>query len=275
MTKSNYIRPAAISMPCQQCGVMMPPATPSRQKKFCSIQCVGKSQRKHPKWTCLHCGESFQRRPGGFEVRAGKEPMYCGRACYRVALSLQMKGRRIEPGPEAIARREERARLKQESIERQKEQKERDRQSKRRQREQDRKDRLAKERSKRECHACGGLLGLKPFTSRCCSERCHSDLRRRSRRRGKAAYRARLKGATVERFIDVEIFRRDGWRCMLCGKNTPERLMGTNHNDAPTLDHIVALANGGDHSRANTQCACRICNSTKSDGPPRGQARLF
>jgi 5-methylcytosine-specific restriction endonuclease McrA len=32
---------------------------------------------------------------------------------------------------------------------------------------------------------------------------------------------------------------------------------------APTIDHIIALANGGTHEPTNVQCAHFICNATK------------
>ena len=35
---------------------------------------------------------------------------------------------------------------------------------------------------------------------------------------------------------------------------------------AATLDHIVPLSCGGEHSEANVQLAHFLCNSTKSDG---------
>ena len=40
---------------------------------------------------------------------------------------------------------------------------------------------------------------------------------------------------------------------------------------APTVDHIIALANGGTHTWNNVQLACAECNSHKGDRPyPRG-----
>lgn len=50
--------------------------------------------------------------------------------------------------------------------------------------------------------------------------------------------------------------------CWICG------LPGT-PADPLTLDHVLARANGGVHSRANARAAHRSCNSAKGAGPPR------
>ena len=45
------------------------------------------------------------------------------------------------------------------------------------------------------------------------------------------------------------ILARDGWRCWICG------------NPANTVDHVVALAEGGaPYDPANLRAACRPCN---------------
>ena len=38
------------------------------------------------------------------------------------------------------------------------------------------------------------------------------------------------------------------------------------HPRAPTVDHVVPIAEGGDDTRANVQLAHFLCNSTKSNG---------
>lgn len=100
-----------------------------------------------------------------------------------------------------------------------------------------------------------------------------TDKGRGLKRADKARRRALKRGDGSERFDPVEIFKRDGWRCHLCQRKTPEKLLGTNDPLAPTVDHIIPLACGGKHTRINCACACRICNSIKSDRP-LGQLRL-
>lgn len=75
--------------------------------------------------------------------------------------------------------------------------------------------------------------------------------------------RARKAGAPViEAFTNTEIYERDNWTCYLCGEPV-NRGADCYQPDSPTIDHVVALAVGGEHSRANVRCACFRCNSTK------------
>jgi 5-methylcytosine-specific restriction endonuclease McrA len=55
---------------------------------------------------------------------------------------------------------------------------------------------------------------------------------------------------------------RDRYRCGLCHRKVNLRL-AVPHPKAPTIDHIVPLAEGGDDTRANVQLAHFICNSIK------------
>ena len=78
------------------------------------------------------------------------------------------------------------------------------------------------------------------------------------------ARRVREKEAHVEHVsIDV-LIRRDRGKCMLCGDPvnlTAER--GTRR--APSIDHVVPLSLGGEHSYENCQLAHIECNSKKGN----------
>lgn len=57
-----------------------------------------------------------------------------------------------------------------------------------------------------------------------------------------------------------------GHRCVYCGKKAKEL----------TMDHVVPLVKGGEHSFANVVPACRSCNSKKGVSlPPTFQPSLF
>lgn len=90
--------------------------------------------------------------------------------------------------------------------------------------------------------------------------------------KGKAAY-ARLLAKRKERMQGGEkikklnIFKRDGWHCRICGVHTPPMHMRTSFPTAPELDHIVSLARGGKHVASNVQLACAKCNRMKGDRP--------
>ena len=111
----------------------------------------------------------------------------------------------------------------------------------------------------------------KPRT-RFCSDECG---RRATKRTSRKRERARLRLAKVEAVDPLKVFERDGWRCQMCRVATPRRYKGTTHQRAPELDHITALAKGGDHSYRNTQLLCRACNGAKSDRDVGQQMRLF
>jgi 5-methylcytosine-specific restriction endonuclease McrA len=104
-----------------------------------------------------------------------------------------------------------------------------------------------------------------------CSHECS---RRTIKRIEKRKRRAVEHGVRAENVDPFKVFHRDKWTCQLCGDRTPLRLRGSIDPKAPELDHIVPLALGGEHTYANTQCACRSCNSAKG-ARPLGQQRLM
>ena len=75
------------------------------------------------------------------------------------------------------------------------------------------------------------------------------------------------------------VFKRDGYRCGICGKPTLKdgKMEGNKvHPSSPTVDHIVPLSLGiKGHTWDNVQCACWICNTRKSTRMYGSQMRLF
>jgi 5-methylcytosine-specific restriction endonuclease McrA len=86
------------------------------------------------------------------------------------------------------------------------------------------------------------------------------------RRAAKRSYghtrRAILRGVTTEKVDPLVVFERDGYVCQRCGIQCDKEAVWP-AADFPTLDHIVALANGGPHTYDNTQCLCLPCNREK------------
>jgi 5-methylcytosine-specific restriction endonuclease McrA len=121
------------------------------------------------------------------------------------------------------------------------------------------------------CRTCGkpmdvlrgyGSLAAGAYTHVC--GECRAIALRKAQRIAKDRRKARQRGATADESIDaIAVFIRDGWRCQSCGCNTPRSLRGSQHSDAPELDHIVPLALGGAHTHDNVQCLCRTCNGLK------------
>jgi 5-methylcytosine-specific restriction endonuclease McrA len=95
-----------------------------------------------------------------------------------------------------------------------------------------------------------------------------------AKNRGDHKRRAQKNGVLYEAVNSIEIFEKDGWRCQQCHRKV-KRDKKTNHSLYPNLDHIVCLANGGEHTRQNTQLLCRECNSKKGAHDSGEQLLLF
>lgn len=98
-----------------------------------------------------------------------------------------------------------------------------------------------------------------------CSDECKKVVLTRCRRIARSRRKAKVREVTIERVDPFVVFDRDGWKCKLCGIDTPKDLRGTWKPNAPELDHIMPISKGGPHSYLNTQCTCRKCNMKKSD----------
>lgn len=68
--------------------------------------------------------------------------------------------------------------------------------------------------------------------------------------------RARKRNATIAPIDEKKIYALCNNQCVYCGST--EKL---------TLDHVVALANGGSHTEDNLVVACKSCNSSKGKKP--------
>ena len=114
------------------------------------------------------------------------------------------------------------------------------------------------------CDYCRTVFYSPYPTKKYCSDRCKKKSRGTS-------YRARARRYGVKFDSDVtlpRVAKRDGDICQLCGK--PVNWFDTSWNGtfgamSPTIDHIVAMANGGGHTWDNVQLAHAICNSYKRD----------
>lgn len=93
------------------------------------------------------------------------------------------------------------------------------------------------------------------FCTVLCSREFHSWRRRDS-----------MRGSIVEPVDINRLIERDGGVCQLCRKPVQK-----NHKkfapNSPTIDHVIPISAGGEHSYRNTQLAHRRCNNRKSAGP--------
>lgn len=100
-------------------------------------------------------------------------------------------------------------------------------------------------------------------------ERINERTRKWLARTGKARVynagrRARVVAAFVENVDHAIVFERDNYVCQRCGLQCPKEAKWPAKNSA-TLDHVVALANGGLHCYDNVQTLCHSCNSAKGN----------
>lgn len=226
-----------IHVHCQKCGTAFRPLE-ARKNKYCSHQCAFEQQRVD--------------RRAAKEARKASRPGPHSKVheCFCKLCSAKFYGKNKNAALCSDACRKKLASAKD--------------------REQRKKLRIIAPKSCKECGAeFVAMYGDKRTIY--CSKKCSNKA---GRRVGKPKERARLKKARVESVDPFKVFDRDGWRCQICHRTTPRRLRGSLNDNAPELDHIVPLARGGEHSYRNTQCACRKCNSRKSDSI-YGQLHLF
>lgn len=114
------------------------------------------------------------------------------------------------------------------------------------------------------CRVCQSPF-ISHYSDVTCSETCTRIHRTRRMNQKWHRRRARLSQVQADPGLRSHlVFKRDNFHCHICGKMTKPTRHWL-HPRYPTLDHIVPLSRGGEHTFANTATACRLCNSRKSD----------
>ena len=127
-------------------------------------------------------------------------------------------------------------------------------------REYDRSYNATRQRKRTGCTRCAGPL---PSAKRNRCDACLELGRRERKRRERRRVRNLQTGVRSEPYTLTEIADRDRRRCQLCGKRVA-MTKSVPHPKAPTIDHVVPRACGGDDTKANVQLAHFLCNSIKS-----------
>lgn len=109
--------------------------------------------------------------------------------------------------------------------------------------------------------ACG--VAIDRHRQKC--DACIEANRRAARQRKRKADKARHRGIKSEPYTLIEIAERDRFKCGLCRRKVPMN-RAVPHPKAPTIDHVLPIAVGGDDTRANVQLAHFQCNVRKSVG---------
>lgn len=123
---------------------------------------------------------------------------------------------------------------------------------------------------------CPGCKEPKQFSGTYCCKDCYlqSDQYKLITRQVRHSRRARMRNAQIEDVDSLVIAQRDKYKCHICRKRVN---MNLEHNDkySPTMDHLIPISLGGDHTYANIRLAHRTCNSSKGNRAVNEQLLLF
>jgi 5-methylcytosine-specific restriction endonuclease McrA len=109
------------------------------------------------------------------------------------------------------------------------------------------------------CPRCGKSIATdKTVVRKYCSPTCRKATARKTRQ-------ARLRLGYVEHVSMTVLRERDHDTCRICGKPVDFSKQQPDPS-AATIDHVVALTRGGEHSYGNTQLAHFRCNTVKGAG---------
>lgn len=118
---------------------------------------------------------------------------------------------------------------------------------------------------KHNCPVCGKETDRPKFCSDLCRKRGNYIIQNTRRR-------IKIQSTLVDDDITLhDLFIRDSGKCHICGGDCDwnDRSTKNKHFVAgksyPTIDHVVPLAKGGEHSWANVKLAHFSCNSAKGD----------
>lgn len=113
------------------------------------------------------------------------------------------------------------------------------------------------------CAVCGEMF-YSQYPKKYCTDKC-----KRKSKGSNIRKRCKKYGVYYDPSVtSIKVFARDQYKCKICGLmcNTDDNSWnGYFGAYSPTVDHIIALKNGGTHTWDNVQCAHAICNSNKRD----------
>ena len=105
-----------------------------------------------------------------------------------------------------------------------------------------------------------------------CSEDCikayesyhkHHSLKHKEKKKSYLRVREKIiQNVTIQKVCYDDLYKRDKGICKICGMPISKNRKINNNWDG-TVDHIVPLSCGGEHSNSNCQITHRICNSLK------------
>lgn len=258
------------------------------KNRFCSRECLSNSLRTPTLiFKCKQCGNEFEERKKGNK----DSNVFCNRNCYKDYMN-ENRLSNILTKEEFIKRQSEKNKLKRKiktfSVLHHLNCKECN------------KVFVSKAKNKKYCsHKCMSYSSKPLLNKKCticnndyttklesknqCSDECKEEHKKhildqqRKKNRHLRKHIDRAKKFNVEYDNKTTLFnirKRDGKRCLLCGKKVLIINQSGYHKDNATVGHIVALSKGGNHTMQNVQLECMECNMKKGT-KTLGQPRLF
>lgn len=199
-----------------------------------------KSQRNPLTVRCKSCGGTFDTTLHKIKYENPKCP-HCKAEEQRKRKQAEAE-RKAQLEIERIAQEEERERIRQE------------------------RERKAQERW-HDCPVCGTRTNRPKYCSKECANRTANA-------RKEASRRIKIETNMVDKDITLSaLFNRDGGVCHICGDQcrwddyttvNGQKIAGDWY---PSIDHVVPISKGGQHSWKNVKLAHRLCNTIKRDMP--------
>lgn len=136
---------------------------------------------------------------------------------------------------------------------------------------------VAKKESKiHNCPVCGTITSRRKYCSPECCRKANGAYNAERSKVHEIRRRTRTRNQIVDRDISLQkLFERDNGICWICGMVCDYSDKESNGNTIvagnlyPSIDHIVPLSQGGEHSWKNVKLAHRICNTVRFYSPPR------
>lgn len=210
--------------------------TDKNRQKYCCRECQYKSMTK-PKATavCSYCGKTFV-------LKRADAP---GRVCSHKCLVEHMHQDRLK-------------RLEQKAIEKEQKAKEVEMERLRIKTEKEL-NKYLRPYYKVTCKCCGKVFTSSLKSAAYCSNECRKIVNNRTHDR-------RLNRCEVRDYsINIhQLYNKYNGICQMCGKKLTFDCDG-NDDLHPSVDHIIPIAKGGNHTWDNVQLLCRKCNNFKHD----------
>jgi|SRR5690625_579711 len=282
--KYRYRKKAGVSAKkCQYCNGTFKPNENGAKYKYCSDECFDGYRRKdnrkrwrkqNPGWSkeetkeCEWCGTGYTV-PGRVAHRA----RYCSEQCRGARYSREVRGHQPIEEHNAERRRQKVIREKRLETERVMKASIRSLAFALRLIREEKEECQRIEELTRNCEECGNKFYDPHPSTLACSDEC------RRRRNNRVSRLYRNNRYNEHNLIDKDItltklYERDKGICYLCGKpcdyddititEEGHYIVGRNY---PSIDHVLAIANGGHHSWSNVRLSHHYCNTIKRDKP--------